>query len=76
MDRSMQKNEIGINGTHRRWANFSVGQKVTVDPFDIHSEGIDIYLANLKLDLEFYQKSNRMTDEFKEEDLAQAFSIV
>ncbi|KAI9277564.1 P-loop containing nucleoside triphosphate hydrolase protein [Sporodiniella umbellata] len=74
-DRTMQKGQIGINGTHRRWAAFSVGQKVTVDPFDIHSEGIDIYLANLKLDLEFYQKSNRMTDEFKEEDLAQAFSV-
>ncbi|OBZ87652.1 Vesicular-fusion protein sec18 [Choanephora cucurbitarum] len=75
VDRSIQKNQIGINGTHRRWASFSIGQRVTVDPFDIHSEGMDIYLGSLKMDLDFFQRSNRLPDEFKEEDLAQAFSV-
>ncbi|KAK4514101.1 FAM50A protein [Mucor velutinosus] len=75
VDRSIQRGQIGINGTSRRWASFSLGQRVTVDPYDIHSEGMDIYLGNLKMDIDFFQRSNRLPDEFKEEDLAQAFSI-
>ncbi|CAO3656866.1 unnamed protein product [Mucor fragilis] len=75
IDRSIQRGQIGINGTSRRWASFSLGQRVTVDPYDIHSEGMDIYLGNLKMDIDFFQRSNRLPDEFKEEDLAQAFSI-
>ncbi|KAL9547866.1 hypothetical protein MBANPS3_005962 [Mucor bainieri] len=73
--RSIQRGQIGVNGTSRRWASFSLGQRVTVDPYDIHSEGMDIYLGNLKMDIDFFQRSNRLPDEFKEEDLAQAFSI-
>lgn len=72
----MQKGQIGINGVHRRWASFSVGQEVTVEPYDIHSEGMDIYLGNLKLDIDFFQRSSRYPDEFKEEELDKAFSVV
>lgn len=72
----MQKGQIGINGVHRRWASFSVGQEVTVEPYNIHSEGMDIYLGNLKMDIDFFQRSSRLPDEFKEEDLAKAFSVV
>ncbi|KAG2193738.1 hypothetical protein INT46_011349 [Mucor plumbeus] len=75
VDRNIQKGQIGINGTSRRWASFSLGQRVTIDPYDIHSEGMDIYLGNLKMDIDFFQRSNRLPDEFKEDDLAQAFSI-
>lgn len=75
MDRNIQKGQVGINGTSRRWASFSLGQRVTIDPYDIHSEGMDIYLGNLKMDIDFFQRSNRLPDEFKEDDLAQAFSI-
>lgn len=60
----------------RRWGSFSLGQRVPVIPYDIHSEGMDIYLGNLRMSIDFYQKSNRLPDEFKEEELAQAFSVV
>ncbi|KAI8973858.1 P-loop containing nucleoside triphosphate hydrolase protein [Pilobolus umbonatus] len=73
-DRTVPKGQIGINGTHRRWAEFSIGQKVQVEPFDIHSEG-EIYLSTLILEIDFRQRSNRLTDEFKEEDIASAFSV-
>jgi hypothetical protein len=76
IDRTIQKGQIGINGMSRRWASFSLGQRVPVIPYDIHSEGMDIYLGNLRMSIDFFQKSNRLPDEFKEEDLAQAFSVV
>lgn len=72
----MQKGQIGINGNHRRWASFSLGDKVSVEPIEIHGDGLDIKLAYMKLDIEFYSKSNRMATEYKEEDLVQAFTIV
>lgn len=72
----MQKGQIGINGNHRRWASFSLGDKVSVEPIEIHGDGLDIKLAYMKLDIEFYSKSNRMATEYKEEDLVQAFIIV
>ncbi|KAG2235194.1 P-loop containing nucleoside triphosphate hydrolase protein [Thamnidium elegans] len=75
IDRAMRRGQIGINGVHRRWASFSVGQEVTVEPYDIHSEGMDIYLGNLKLDIDFFQRSSRYPDEFKEEELDKAFSV-
>ncbi|CAO3701025.1 unnamed protein product [Rhizopus microsporus] len=74
-DRNMQKGQIGINGNHCRWASFSLGDKVSVEPIEIHGDGLDIKLAYMKLDIEFYSKSNRMATEYKEEDLVQAFII-
>ncbi|KAI7898973.1 P-loop containing nucleoside triphosphate hydrolase protein [Cokeromyces recurvatus] len=73
-DRSIPKGQIGFNSIQRRWASFSIGQKVIVEPFDVHSEGMDIYLGILKMEIDFFSKSNRLPDEFKEDDLAKAFS--
>lgn len=75
-DRAIQKGQIGIGSTQRRWASFSLGQQVSFIPYDIHSEGVDVYLGTLKLEIDFFKKSNRLPDEFKEEDIGQAFIIV
>ncbi|CEP08658.1 hypothetical protein [Parasitella parasitica] len=74
-DRGIQNGQIGVNGTARRWAQFSLGQSVRIDPYDIHSEGTDVNLGCLKMEIDFFQRSNRLADEFKEDDLAKAFSI-
>ncbi|KAI8991630.1 P-loop containing nucleoside triphosphate hydrolase protein [Mycotypha africana] len=73
-DRNIQKGQIGINGPHRRWASFSLNQRVSVLPYDIYSEGMDIYLGNMKLDIDFFQRSMRLPDEFKEDEIAHAFA--
>ncbi|KAI8636816.1 P-loop containing nucleoside triphosphate hydrolase protein [Parasitella parasitica] len=72
-DERIPKSQIGINGPSRRWAQFSLGQSVTIEPYDIHSEGNSIYLSDLKMEIDFFQKSRSVPTEFAEEDIKKTF---
>ncbi|KAI8394261.1 P-loop containing nucleoside triphosphate hydrolase protein [Radiomyces spectabilis] len=74
-DNTMQKGFLATNNMHRRWAQFSLNQEVVVAPYDPFSEGMDIYLASLKVEVGFLRKSTQMTDDFDTEEMAKAFSL-
>ncbi|KAI9470797.1 MAG: P-loop containing nucleoside triphosphate hydrolase protein [Benjaminiella poitrasii] len=74
-DRAIPRGQIGLNNLQRRWASFSLGQKVLVDAYDILAESSRAYLGNLRMTIDFFTKSGRLPDEFKEDDLAKAFEV-
>ncbi|KAF7731559.1 transport between ER and Golgi ATPase protein [Apophysomyces ossiformis] len=70
------KGYIGTSQMQRRWAQFSLNQEVVVEPFDPFSDGADIYLATLKLEVSFHRKNMVIKDDFDTEEMAKAFSLM
>lgn len=50
-DDSCSSGDVGTSALHRRWANLSLGETVTIQPFDPLSEGQNCYLGTLKLEV-------------------------
>ncbi|KAI7850916.1 P-loop containing nucleoside triphosphate hydrolase protein [Circinella umbellata] len=73
-DNSMQRGVLGTSAMQRRWAQFSLNQEVTVEPFNPFDDGVDIYLATLKVEVGFLRKSTQMAEDFDTEAMEKAFS--
>ena len=72
----MQRGVLGTSAMQRRWAQFSLNQEVTVEPFNPFDDGVDIYLATLKVEVGFLRKSTQMAEDFDTEAMEKAFSSV
>lgn len=72
----MQKGYLGTNAMQRRWAQFSLNQEVTVAPYDPSSAGGDIYLAQIKVEVGYFRKSDQSAADFDTENMAKVFSLV
>ncbi|KAI9315985.1 P-loop containing nucleoside triphosphate hydrolase protein [Dichotomocladium elegans] len=72
-DNTMRKGVLGTSAMQRRWAQFSLNEEVSVVPYNPFSEGVDIYLATLKVEVGFLRKSSTVMDDFDTEKMEEAF---
>ncbi|KAI9494540.1 P-loop containing nucleoside triphosphate hydrolase protein [Zychaea mexicana] len=73
-DNSLNRGVLGTSAMQRRWAQFSLKQEVTVEAYNPFEDGVDIYLASLKVEVGFLRKSTQMTEDFDTEAMEKAFS--
>lgn len=73
VDDSCGRGELGTSAFHRRWANLSLGEVVSIRLFDPSSEGNNIYLSQIKLEVGFLRKGFENKDEFDTKEMAKIF---
>ena len=61
---------------HRRWASFSLGQEVSVAPYDPASESPYHYLGKLELEVGFYRKNQDIKEHFDTDEMSKIFCQV
>ncbi|KAI9300569.1 CDC48 domain 2-like protein, partial [Cunninghamella echinulata] len=74
-DNSIAKGELITNNLQRKWAQFSLEKRVSVVPYDPATNGLDVYLTVLRLEIDYRKKSAASTQEWDTEELAQIFNL-
>nr|CAG8448754.1 3914_t:CDS:10 [Entrophospora candida] len=74
LENSQPSRQIGTSMAHRRWASLSLNQEVTVAPFDPYSDGPNIFLGNLELEVGFLRKTQDSKEQFDTEEMSNIFS--
>lgn len=75
-DDGIKAGEIGTARWHRQWMNLSVGEEVSLQPFDpVASDGKGCYLAKLVLQVGYMQDRGEAR-EVESDDLAKIFGSV
>ncbi|KAJ9053344.1 transport between ER and Golgi ATPase protein [Entomophthora muscae] len=65
--------EIGTTKIHREWARLSLSQEVYIAPFDLNSQGSDIYLGGLDLEIQTFRKAQEVRQELDVDQLSEIF---
>ncbi|RHZ57043.1 hypothetical protein Glove_395g6 [Diversispora epigaea] len=63
-DESQASHQIGTSMVHRRWASLSLGQEVTVVPYDPFAESSFVYMIKLDLEVGFLRKITDIKEHF------------
>ncbi|KAK9711822.1 transport between ER and Golgi ATPase protein [Basidiobolus ranarum] len=66
--------QIGTTLFHRRWASLSLNQEVFVQPYDPLSEGVNVYLGTLNLEVKFLRRGFEVNKEFDTEEMGHVFA--
>ncbi|CAH1756857.1 10061_t:CDS:10 [Entrophospora sp. SA101] len=74
LENSQPSRQIGTSMAHRRWASLSLNQEVSVAPFDPYSDGPNIFLGNLELEVGFLRKTQDSKEQFDTEEMSNIFS--
>lgn len=72
-DANMQQGQIGLAGNVRPWGRWSLGQPVTVEPYNIFANGNSNYLGAIDLFVDFRQKSKANSSPINHEELIKIF---
>lgn len=76
-DNSMHKGVLGTSAMHRRWAQLSLNEEVSVVPYNPFEESNSVYLSSLRVEVGFLRKSAQMdVDDFDTEKMEEGFSSV
>ena len=69
--------EIGLSDAQRNWAGISLGPQdvVTVEPYDAFSQGGDVYLGAIEVEVGFATKKTTETP-YDQDELASQFKKV
>lgn len=70
---SVGRGTIGASGSHREWAQWSLGQQVTVKHFDPFGNGQQAYLGSLDLEIGFFSRNKITNDQLDGEELGTWF---
>ncbi|CAG8670850.1 18051_t:CDS:10 [Dentiscutata erythropus] len=62
--------QIGTSMVHRRWASLSLGQEVSIAPYDPSFESPNIYLGRLDLEVSFLRKTTEIKEHFDTEEMS------
>ncbi|ORX86714.1 AAA-domain-containing protein [Basidiobolus meristosporus CBS 931.73] len=73
-DNSFPSGQIGTTLFHRRWASLSLNQEVYIQPYDPLSEGVDVYLGSLNLEVKFLRRGFEINKEFDTEEMGHVFT--
>ncbi|KAJ8662918.1 hypothetical protein O0I10_001094 [Lichtheimia ornata] len=74
-DNSMHKGVLGTSAMHRRWAQLSLNEEVSVVPYNPFEESNSVYLSSLRVEVGFLRKSAQMdVDDFDTEKMEEGFS--
>lgn len=74
-DNSMHKGVLGTSAMHRRWAQLSLNEEVSVVPYNPFQESNSVYLSSLRVEVGFLRKSAQMdVDDFDTEKMEEGFS--
>ncbi|KAI3654864.1 hypothetical protein MP228_000244 [Amoeboaphelidium protococcarum] len=65
--------EVGTSSFHRRWANLSLGEVVSVTPYDPSADGSQAYLASMSIEIGFLRKTLDIKDEFDTNEMSKVF---
>ncbi|CAO3634178.1 unnamed protein product [Cunninghamella blakesleeana] len=69
------RGELVTNNLQRKWAQFSLEKRVNVVEYEPTSEGLDVYLTVLRVEIDYRKKSAASTQEWDTEELAQVFNL-
>ncbi|CAG8598288.1 35733_t:CDS:10 [Gigaspora margarita] len=72
-EESLPPRQIGASQAHRRWASLSVGQEVSIAPYDPSLESPNIYLGRLDLEVSFSRKTTEIKEHFDTEEMSKRF---
>ena len=72
-DKGVPEGSIGFSHRQRRWVGLSLNEDITVDVYDPSYDGEDVYLGNLKLEVDFLSKSRATDDKFDTIEMANRF---
>lgn len=75
-DNSIPRGELVTNNLQRKWAQFSLEKPVYVTEYEPTSEGLDVYLTVLRVEIDYRKKSAASTQEWDTEELAKVFNLV
>ncbi|CAG8759975.1 10383_t:CDS:2, partial [Racocetra fulgida] len=70
---SQPPRQIGTSMAHRRWASLSLGQEVSIAPYDPSLESTNIYLGKLDLEVGFLRKTTENKEHFDTEEMSKIF---
>ncbi|KAK9720430.1 transport between ER and Golgi ATPase protein [Basidiobolus ranarum] len=73
-ENSFTSGQIGTSLFHRRWASLSLNQEVFVQPYDPLSEGVNVYLGTLNLEVKFLRRGLEVNKEFDTEEMGHVFT--
>eukprot|EP00126_Sphaerothecum_destruens_P012374 Sdes_comp21224_c0_seq1m19880 len=73
-DKQVQPGSLGFSNQQRRWAEVSLRENIAVKPYDPTSDGKDIYISTLKLEVDFFSKArSSATEKFDSVEMSQRF---
>lgn len=61
---------MGAGRLHRQWAQLSVNQEISLEPYDPYSDGLDIFIGTLEIQVRLWKKlSQQEKDALKGKEL-------
>ncbi|CAG8486068.1 1360_t:CDS:10 [Acaulospora morrowiae] len=72
-DEKQQSQQIGTSYAHRRWASFSLGQEVSVVPYDPSSESPFIYIVKLDVEVGFLRRTTEIKEHFDTVEMSKIY---
>lgn len=75
-DENQGQNHIGTSMAHRRWASLSLGQEVTVVPYDPFVESPFVFIIKLDVEVGFLRKTVDSKDHFDTEEMTKIYCMV
>lgn len=73
---NLQPTDLGVGGPQRDWAQWPLKRPVNVAPFDIFQagQGSQVYLADLQLEIDFFNPNRVSTTEYDQKQLVDQFA--
>ncbi|KAK9371306.1 P-loop containing nucleoside triphosphate hydrolase protein [Lipomyces kononenkoae] len=73
---AMASGTAGASGVQREWAGWSLGQDVTIAPFDPFKNGSQAYLGSLDLEIGFNSRNKISDQQYDQDELAKWFTTL
>lgn len=72
----MQPGTVGASGVQREWAAWSLGQEITIVPFDPFRSGGQVYLGSLDVEIGFNNRNKISEQQYDQDELAKWFTTL